>query len=123
MCNLKFDEYKSLSKERPVKVRFSRACLNRGAAGSDMSPLMQHIFAPDPITGIPSSDLAFVLSKDAAPEVSQYIRDNLMRPIGNTSSCEDADAALDMTKMRRETGIEYADRLRSLIDSYSNSEK
>lgn len=123
MDKLNFDEYKTLSKERPVKVRFSRACLNRGAAGSDMSPLMQQIFAPDPITGIPSSDLAFVLSKDAAPEVSQYIRDNLLRPIGSVSSCDDADAALDMTKMRRETGVEYADRIRSYIENFNQSEK
>lgn len=79
--------------------------------------LQELIFAPDPITGIPRSDLAFIMSKDASPEVAMYIRDTLMKPTQSTSVTTDADFALDSVKSRYESVEEYATRIRDILDS------
>lgn len=87
---------------------------------SSVSPVMDNddilgtIFAPDPVTGIPRSDLAIVLSKCSAPEISQYIRDQLMRPVDTGVSCDDAQLALDMTMTKKDSFESYASRLKEL---------
>lgn len=87
----------------------------------ETDPLLVNIFAPDPQTGVPRSDLHIVLSKDSSPEISQYIRDNLMRPNNTDSSIDDADFAIASVKGRYETRQAFADRLRDLVQkSYKN---
>lgn len=77
--------------------------------------VLDTIFAPDPVTGIPRSDLAIVMSKSTAPEIGQYIRDQLMRPVDTGSIyCEDAQLALDMTMTKKDSFENYASRLREL---------
>lgn len=79
------------------------------------------IFAPDPLTGVPRSDLGIVMSKDKSPEVAQYIRDTLMRPISDNSvRADDADFAISSVKDRRESITAYASRLRTLVNSKSD---
>lgn len=78
------------------------------------------IFAPDPVTGIPRCDLAIVMSKSSAPEIGQYIRDQLMRPIDNGVSTDDAQLALDMTMTKMDSFEAYAARLRELSQSEIN---
>lgn len=72
------------------------------------------IFAPDPVTGIPSSDLGMLMSREAQPEVSKYIHDVLQRPIGVSQGLPDADTALQMSREYGETYEAYANRLRSI---------
>lgn len=72
------------------------------------------IFAPDPVTGIPRCDLAIVMSKSSAPEIGQYIRDQLMRPVDTGLSCDDAQLALDMTMTKKDSLDTYASRLKEL---------
>lgn len=77
--------------------------------------LVSLIFAPDPRTGLPRSDLSVIMSKDSAPEVAQYIRDNLMQVRSEgVSAGDDADLALASIKSREESIIAYAERLREL---------
>lgn len=83
--------------------------------------LQRAIFAPDPITGIPRSDLGLILSKDCRPEVAQYIQNTLMRPRADKVA-PDADMALAAVKSRTETVAEYAERLRELCSSNPKSE-
>lgn len=78
--------------------------------------LVDYIFAPDPVTGVPRSDLAYIMSKDAAPEVSQFIRDTLLRPNPSAPTTEDSDLALDSVKNRGESVEAYASRLRELTN-------
>lgn len=77
--------------------------------------ILSLIFAPDPVTGVPRSDLAVLMSKDTAPQVSQFIRDNLLSPRSvSFVSVDDPDLALQGIKSRNESLVDYADRLRSL---------
>lgn len=72
------------------------------------------IFAPDPVTGIPRSDLGVIMSKDSAPEVAQYIRDNLLRGVSSPSGADDPDFVLDSMRSRGESLDSYSERLREL---------
>ena len=73
------------------------------------------IFAPDPDTGVPRSDLALMFSKDKSPEIAQYIQDTLMRPVNDGSGAPDADTALEFMCSRSERVEDYANRLREIV--------
>ena len=83
--------------------------------------LTESIFAPDPLTGVPRSDIALMMSKDTRPEVAQYIRDTLQQPRQSIST-DDPDFALSTIKDRRESIQAYADRLRSMFQSPKQDE-
>lgn len=84
--------------------------------------LLQEIFAPDPVTGKPRSDLHFVYSKDYNPVVSEYIRQNLARPINVGTVLDDPEDALILTKSRFEDLQEYSQRLQEIISEPLKSE-
>lgn len=90
---------------------------------SSDSDLMNVIFAPDPLTGFPRSDLAIVMSKDSNPVISEYIHDTLMKVKETGAAAPDADAAIVGVKSRNETFEEYANRLKELVGSYVKDEK
>lgn len=80
-------------------------------------PIVNEIFAPDPLTGMPRSDIHLVLAADKNPVVSDYIKNTLMRPrqsssLGNESSS--ADVALSLTKTQSMSLDEYRDKLLDL---------
>lgn len=108
-----FPEFVNVSDEQltPVKRTYDSVEL----PGDD---LLLTIFAPDPLTGVPRSDLGIVMSKDKSPEVAQFIRDNLQRPINDNSvPSDDADFAIQSIRDRRESISQYALRLRQLVNS------
>ena len=95
--------------------------LKQGEVVKTGDELTETIFAPDPFTGVPRSDIALMMSKDTRPEVAQYIRDALQQPRQSIST-DDPDFALSTIKDRRESLQEYADRLRSLFQPDKISE-
>jgi len=111
------------------------SCIPQYSDSSDLVPvsddkeLEQVIFAPDPITGIPRSDLGLIMSKDTAPEVSQYIRDHLMQPASTPqllgSDDDSANLALASVKLTSQSFDDYAEGLRKLVsvDSGSSEDK
>lgn len=92
---------------------------------SEAASLERYIFAPDPETGIPRSDLAIVYSHDADPQISQYIQDTLLKPHPQSGTkFDNPDDALSMMKDRNESYAQYSARLRQYAsDSFNrNSE-
>lgn len=81
------------------------------------------IFAPDPRTGIPRSDLALIMSNSARPEVAEYIRQTLQRPLPDSVLSEDPDEALRFVKNTRESLEAYADRLRGICNEAYEKER
>lgn len=77
--------------------------------------LTQLLFAPDPETGIPRSDIAVLMSRDTRPEIANYIRDNLLRPRQHSAGVDNADIALELTQSRYERLNEYAVRLHDMV--------
>lgn len=112
----RYPHYRLDSNQYPISRRRSHKCVEQPS-----DELVRTLFAPDPVTGVPRSDIAIVMSKDTSPEVSQYIRDTLMRPLPASSSCgDDADFALESVKSESESLTEYCDRLFGLVNN-SNS--
>ena len=66
------------------------------------NPLHTLIFAADPITGLPRSDLQIIMSKDSNPEVANYIRDNLLSP-HNSGGTDNPDEALVCTRTQAQS--------------------
>lgn len=89
---------------------------------SESKALYETIFAPDPVTGNPQSDLAYIMSKDKRPEVAQFIRDNLMQPLPDTASIDDPDLAMEAIKGRNEDIVSYGERLRQIISGSKDNE-
>ena len=89
---------------------------------TEQDAVLKLIFAPDPQTGIPRSDLGLLLDKQTEPEVAAYIRENLARPLLSSTGVPDADTALEMARDYGESFEAYANRLRSLCSSKQPSQ-
>lgn len=76
------------------------------------NPLHSLIFASDPITGLPRSDLQIIMSKDSNPEVANYIRDNLLSP-HNSGGTDNPDEALVCTRTQAQS---LSDLKRDIVD-------
>lgn len=87
--------------------------------------LLDMIFAPDPVSGLPSGDLSVFLGDKANPEVKMFIQNQLMHENAESKSSvnipddvrnkfrslSDDDVAL-FSRNFNESREEYADRLR-----------
>lgn len=116
----KFREYASVKHDISVKesVKFP---FDAPYHPDNLDELLSLVFAPDPDTGYPRSDLATILSADSNPQLAQYIRDNLMRSLPDGVSVPDADFAIASIPLKGESLVDYSNRLKSLVtDSVSS---
>lgn len=81
----------------------------------DEKQLKSVVYAVNPVTGHPSSDIATVMSKDTNPEVARYIRDNLLQS-RHDSGTLDADEALASVKTQNMSTEDYQNQLLRYID-------
>ena len=88
----------------------------------DKNELLETIFLPDPITGLPRSDLGLIMSKDTSPEVAAYIQDNLMRA-RTSSGTDDPNEALSTVKTQQMSVREYKENIINFIKSKQNENK
>lgn len=88
--------------------------------GLPEDPLMREIFAPDPISGNPCSDLRLMISGENQ-ELNEYIRTHLMNPVSGSSllgsSDEDGEVALDALPRLSDDENEYFNRLAKLASA------
>lgn len=93
---------------------------NQSCDLKDDNPLNGVIFQPDPETGLPRSDLQIIMSKDSNPEVSQYIRDNLLSA-HNSGGTLDVDEALVTTRTQAQSLQSLKSDIVGFIDKKQNS--
>lgn len=86
----------------------------------EQNKLITEIFAPDPVTLNPRSDLHFMFSSDSSPVVSEFIRSTLARPVVSGSVTDDPDNALESMQFRGESSQDYALRLSEFIEKLNN---
>lgn len=84
---------------------------------TDEDSLLLSIFAPDPFTGFPRSDLFFEFSNSQSDEVRAYIHNNLMKENIAGISLDSADEALEFTKTRLTSLQEYTENLKKIIQN------
>lgn len=89
------------------------------------SPLLEAIYACDPITGLPSGDITCYVSSNTSPEVKKYILDNIMidlsvaklpsAPVGL-----DDDTVASLTRSVGESSFDYASRVSNFMEDQVN---
>lgn len=82
--------------------------------------MLDDIFAPDPVTGNPNSDLFIRLQGD--PTMREYIDKFLSNPVPSVAKIdeENKDLALQMTKSKYESANEYLLRIQRFQQESAN---
>ena len=77
--------------------------------------ILQQIYAPDPVTRLPSSDIMCFLSSDTPAEVRNFIQQNLMCPVTaekvGLATDMDSDTIAELTRGVDEDSHVYASRV------------
>lgn len=77
--------------------------------------ILQQIYAPDPVTRLPNSDITCFLSSDTPVEVRNFIQQNLMSPMTaeevGISDKVDSDTIAELTRGVNEDAHVYAERV------------
>ena len=84
--------------------------------------LLSAIFAPDPKTGMPRSDLHIMLSGSLDPTTQEYIRRTLMQSLPSEVGHDDPDVVLDTARKHGEEINAYVQRLAKYVEKKGNSE-
>lgn len=84
--------------------------------------LLEAIYAPDPISGWPTGDIACYVSDKTSPAVKDFIKANLMIDVSSArlpSVPADVDdsVVLQLSRHGSESMYEYADRINRLMQS------
>lgn len=106
---ISFRGIRSMSVEDAQKLRVSRHdVVNIEHENS----LFDDIFAPDPVTGNPNSDLFIRLQGD--PTMREYIDRYLSNPVPSVAKIdeENKDLALNLVKSKYESASQYIERIR-----------
>lgn len=79
--------------------------------------LFSVIFAPDPFTRLPTSDVAVYLSDKVDPSIREFVGSQLLRSNGEVGGVPDvvADDLLDYVRGADESVADYAVRIRDLV--------
>lgn len=90
--------------------------------------LLRNIFAIDPVTKLPSGDIALFVNNNTSDSVRKYIQDNLLHPMNGEHDSigypdlTDEDIAF-YTRSADETVYQYRDRLLSTLKENSKEKK
>lgn len=105
---IRFNGLRVMSEEQAAKLRVPRSFVLSEQVHENT--LLDEIFAPDPVTGNPNSDLYIRLQGD--PTMREYIDKYFSQQIPSTKIDEsNKDLALEMTKSRYESAQEYLQRI------------
>lgn len=112
-------EYRGLDK-REFLVVDEPAPVTDVSTSSD--ELMKLVFAVDPVTKLPSGDVAMYMSENTSPEIKAYIQKQFMSPQSLSSDTTfdglSDDELVALSRGSDESVGAYASRMRSLL--YSN---
>lgn len=109
-----FKEYRNLPDDYKKRVYDNESKVDILPNDPSVAELTAVVFAPDPVTGLPSSDIARIMASDTNPQVAQYIRDNLMSPNPNYQpGVDDPDLALEFIPRDGENFEQFSSRLRA----------
>lgn len=86
--------------------------------------LLDSIFAVDPRTGFPTSDITAFLSDKVSPEVKMFIQSQLLKPnrVVGASSDLDEDTLAMLSRGHNESLDSYKDRLLDFINTQETAE-
>lgn len=81
------------------------------------------LYAPDPVTKLPSSDIAMMMKNKDNPEVQRYIQQRIQIHHDSVAGSDSADDALSAIRRYKEDVVSYANRLRDNFKTEQTSEE
>lgn len=88
----------------------------------EKDPILNTIFAVDPLTGKPASDLSLVFSSNTPEDVKQYIRTQLATVQHSVAVAPDLETSETSVKRAFETREDYFNRIRDFVQANSISD-
>ena len=89
--------------------------------------ILQQIYAPDPVTRLPNSDIMCFLSSDTPQEVRNFIQQNLMSPVTaekvGLATDMDSDTIAELTRGVDEDSHTYASRVSAFMQKHVDEVK
>lgn len=82
-----------------------------------IDPALAVVFAPDPVTGLPNSDIAQFVNPNTSPEVAAYIKHRLMTENPSSPRTSNADDAFKSIPHIGENLSEYGTRMADTLKS------
>lgn len=114
---ISFRGLRSMTEEEAAKLRVPRSS---DLVFSYENSMLDDIFAPDPVTGNPNSDLFIRLQGD--PSMREYIDKYLSSPVLSVAKIDEEhkDLALQYTKSKYESASEYLSRIQRFQQESAN---
>lgn len=103
----KFVGYQDLP-DNPSQL--NREFVPQGVTKTD--EMMSLIYAPDPVHGIPSNDIAMLMKHKDKPEVQAYIQQRIQVAHESVAGCDNPDDALKAVRGYKEDLFAYSERMR-----------
>lgn len=81
--------------------------------------LLDVIYAPDPFTRLPQSDVAVYLSDKVDPSIREFVASQLMTPNPEVKGVDDVNSEIlfDLVRQDGESTLDYANRINQIIAS------
>ena len=88
---------------------------------SSDNQVLDVIYAPDPFTRLPQSDVAVYLSDKVDPAIREFVASQLLTPNPNPQGVDDSnsDILFDLVRQDGESVADYAVRIRDIVASDS----
>lgn len=107
--------YKSMDFDyKPVTKKFVEPDIET----SDLDAVLREIFFTDPVSGFPTGDIQYYMSKDGNPLVKDWLEKNLMmpreKPMNDTKY--DDDLIFEMSKKVDESFEDYRQRITKIVN-------
>lgn len=94
---------------------------------SELDRLVQLVYAPDERTGLASSDLNVLVSDSVNPQIAEWVRSQILRPVGFAPSSikngqqVDDDTLFALTRDMNESQSSYVDRVNGLLKLWNDN--
>ena len=102
-------------------------CVDEVHEVDDMSRLVQLVYSPDEKTGLASSDLNVLVSDSVNPQIAEWVRSQILRPVGfSPSSIRDGqqiddDTLFALTRDMNESQSSYVERVNGLLKQWNTN--
>lgn len=96
---------------------------------SELNRLISLVYSPDEKTGIASSDLNVLVSDSVNPQIADWVRTQLLRPVGFAPSSikdgkqVDEETLFALTRNHGESQSDYVDRVNQLLIQWNTNDK
>ena len=102
-------------------------CVDEVHEVDEMSRLVQLVYAPDEKTGLASSDLNVLVSDSVNPQIAEWVRSQILRPVGFVPSSirdgqqVDDDTLFALTRDMNESQSSYVERVNGLLKQWNTN--